>query len=163
MQLPEKRAVLAALDASLLAQIDAATARARAIAESAVHEEARSEDSHDTRATEESYLARGQAQRVADLEMDRATLRSLVPLDFRAGRPIAGTALVALEDEDERVIVVLLAPGAGGQTVTVGGTTVRVVTPSAPLAQALLGKEEGDDVEVKAGRTAKEYVIVAVA
>ncbi|MCO4774139.1 MAG: GreA/GreB family elongation factor [Deltaproteobacteria bacterium] len=162
MQLPDKRAVLAALDTSLLGQIDAATARARAIAESAVHEEARSEDSHDTRATEESYLARGQAQRVADLEMDRATLRSLVLQDFSDGRPIAGTALVALEDEDEAVMIVLLAPSAGGQTVVLQGVTVRVVTPSAPLAQALLGKEEGDDVAVRAGRTAKEYVIAAV-
>jgi len=163
MSLPQKRAVLAALDATLVAQIEAATSRARAIAESAVHAEARSEDSHDTRATEESYLARGQAQRVADLELDRAALRSLVLLDFAQGRPIAASALVALEDDDENRLIILLAPAAGGQTVQVDGVTIRVVTPGAPLAQQLLGKGEDDEVQVAAGRKVTEYTVVSVA
>jgi len=160
--LPDKSAVIAAIDADLLHQIEAATARARAIAESAVHDEARSEDSHDTRAIEESYLARGQAQRVADMELDRATIRSLVPLDFSKGRPIAATALVALEDDSEQCLVVFLAPAAGGLSVEVEGTTVRVVSPQAPLGSAVVGKSFDDDVEVKAGRTHREYSIVAV-
>jgi transcription elongation GreA/GreB family factor len=162
MTMPDKNEVLLALDAELAAQIEAAAGRARASAESAVHEEGRAEDEHDTRAIEESYLARGQAQRVADLELDRAALRSLVPLDFKAGRPIASSALVELEDEDGRRIVVLLAPAAGGLSVSVGGTTVRVVTPKAPLAQALLGKVLDDDVEVGVGDSSREYVVVGV-
>lgn len=160
--LPDKSAVIAAIDADLVRQIEAAAARARAIAESAVHDEARSEDSHDTRAIEESYLARGQAQRVADMEMDRGTIRSLVPLDFSQGRPIASSALVALEDEDEQILVVFLAPAAGGLSVQVDGTTVRVVSPQAPLGGAVVGKSVDDEVEVRAGRTQREYTIVEV-
>jgi len=160
--LPDKDAVCSALDAELARQIEDAKRRAKAAADSATHEESRSEDKHDMRSTEESYLARGQAQRVADLEVDRATLRSLVKLDFADGRPIAASALVALEDDDGNELVVLLAPAAGGQTVDVGGVTVRVVTPSAPLAQALVGKEEGDAVEVRAGRRVVEYEITEV-
>lgn len=160
--LPSKDAVFAALDGALAEQIEDAKRRAKAAADAATHEESRSEDKHDMRSTEESYLARGQAQRVADLEVDRATLRSLVKLDFASGRPIAASALVALEDEDGGELAVLLAPAAGGQTVAVDGVRVRVVTPSAPLATALLGKEEGDAVEVHAGRRVVEYEITEV-
>lgn len=160
MELPAKDAVFAAIDAELTRQIAEATRLARVAAESAVHEESRSEDQHDTRATEASYLARGQAQRVADLELDQATLRSLQRHDFSNGRPIASSALVALEDEDENVLVVLLAPAAGGVGVTVDGVKIRVVSPGAPLSEALLGKEVDDDVDVP-GRT-QEYVVLAV-
>ena len=162
LMLPDKEAVFAALDEVLMRQIDDAKRRAKASADAATHEESRQEDKHDMRSTEESYLARGQAQRVADLEMDRATLRSLVRLDFRDGRPIASSALVALEDADEDLMVVLLAPAGGGQSARVQGVDVRVVTPTAPLARALVGKEEGDEVLVIAGRSTREYEIVGV-
>jgi transcription elongation GreA/GreB family factor len=140
-----KRALLDAVDAQLTDEITSAQSRARAAAASATHEESRPENDKDTRAIEESYLARGQAQRVADLEDERAQLRSVVRgAEFEIA---AVGALVALEDEDgERLL--FLAPAGGGRKVQLDGLQVQLVTPSAPLGEALVGKEEGDEVEL---------------
>ena len=95
----DKSELLQAFVAQLAAEVERMAAQARATAASATHDEARAEDSKDTRAIEESYLARGQAERVVDLQIDLQTLRSLRPESF-VGRPIAATALVEIEDDD---------------------------------------------------------------
>lgn len=158
----QKPQILAAAIASITETLTGSRSRARETAESATHDEARQEDQHDTRAIEESYLARGQAQRVADLELEVATLRSL-PLQDYADRPVAAGALVTLEDEDEATRIVFLSPTSGGLTVVVDGQEVQFVTPASPLGRALLQAEEGDEVSlVVRGRTLN-YTVVDVA
>src|SRR4051794_4441922 len=50
------------------AEYQALVKSAKAAHEAATHEESKSEDKHDTRAIEASYLAHGQAMRVAEIE-----------------------------------------------------------------------------------------------
>ena len=64
----DKQQLLAALVAQLDGQVDGMSRRAREAAASATHEESRPENDKDTRAIEESYLARGQAKRAAEAE-----------------------------------------------------------------------------------------------
>ena len=74
-----------ALAGELRSRVRVATERARATARSATHAEAKQENDKDTRALEETYLAAGQAQRVAELELDLVEIRSLgtrPPSDF---------------------------------------------------------------------------------
>lgn len=114
----------------------------------ATHEEAKPENDKDTRALEQSYLARGQAMRVEALQagVAAAAIMNLAPTEVaRVG------ALLDAEDEDGEAVTYLLAPEGGG-TKLKGG--VQVVTPASPLGAALVGKRAGDEVELKvAGKT----------
>ncbi len=158
-----KSAVIAAFLSDLTTAIAEATARARATASSATHEEARSEDDKDTRGLEESYLAAGQAQRVADLELERASFRSLPTRSFGEDTPLTAGALVLLADEDGAERVLLITTASGGRSVQVDGRTITAVTPGAPLGSALLGRVIGDEVEIVVKGRTQAFELVAVA
>jgi len=143
--------------------VDKMTERARATAASAVHEESRAEDSKDTRAIEESYLAAGQAARAGELDLDRATLRALDLKPFTEGRAIAAGALVEVEDEQGESRTLLIVPRGGGRNVHFGGREITLATPASPLGGALMGATEGDEVEVLIKARARPYEIVGVA
>jgi transcription elongation GreA/GreB family factor len=127
-----------------LATLEAAHADARA---GATHEQAKPENDKDTRALEQSYLARGQAARIETLKAGIAALSAMSLADGEVGR--LGALIDAEEDDAE--VCFFLAPEGGG-TKLKGG--VQVVTPASPLGRALLGKRAGDEVELKlAGKT----------
>ncbi|HEU4732761.1 MAG TPA: GreA/GreB family elongation factor [Kofleriaceae bacterium] len=153
----------AALQAELARQLEAALELARrahaAATEGAIHTEARAENAKDTRGLEQSYLARGQAQRVAELEAALAAVGALAVRAFAEGDPIALGAVVAIEDDGEPKRL-FLAPHGGG-SVLAGG--VQVVTPSAPLGRALLGRRIDDEVELRLPAGLRTLVIVDVA
>ena len=154
------KVTFAALREELLARLSEALDAARkshaAAVEGATHSEARSENDKDTRGLEQSYLARGHAQRVAELDAALAMTTAL-----RAAEPVNGGAgpgsIVTLQDDDDVKTTYLLAPGGGG-LVLAGG--VKVVTPSAPLSRAMVGKRVDD--EVKLGEGGKSFTVVAL-
>lgn len=158
----DKTAVLAALREQVEADLRAAVESQRATHEAATHEESRPENDKDTRALEASYLARGLAQRVVDLTATKAAFTALSHAVLDDDTPVAAGALVVLEDEDARESVYFVAPSGGGLRVQIAGTDVRVVTPQAPLGEALLGKRRGDDVELRTPLGLREMVIVDV-
>ena len=127
--------------------------------EGATHEEAKPENDKDTRALEQSYLARGQAQRVEDLRAAVAAVQRMRSSPFTAQEPIAVGALVTAEEGD-RLLTLLLAPhGAGSR---LAGGSVQLVTPRSPLGEALLGKQAGDSCEVLVGGKKRELTVVSV-
>ena len=137
-----------------------ATARAAhaAAVEGATHSEARAENDKDTRGLEQSYLARGQAQRVAELEAELAEVIALALRTFAPGDPIALSALVTI-DEDGARHRWFIAPRGGGCMLA---GDVAVVTPASPLGRALLGKRVDDDVEVRLPGRVRDFTIVAI-
>lgn len=147
MKTPSRKALkeeLLGLLEQTLSTLEAAHADAR---EGATHEQAKPENDKDTRALEQSYLARGQAMRIETLKAGIAALGTMSLSEGVVGRV---GALISAEEEDGEVWF-FLAPEGGG-TKLKGG--VQVVTPASPLGQALLGKREGDEVELKlAGKT----------
>ncbi len=158
----DKRALLSSLVAELGRRTGDMRRRAKAVAASATHEEARPEGDKDTRAIEESYLARGQAARAAEAETDLQMLSSLDCQSFEDDRPIAATAVAGIEDEDGNVKVVLLLPVAGGVVLESQGIDVHVVTPTSPLGRGLLGKTVDDDFEVSVRGTSRCWTVMAV-
>jgi len=153
----------ATLKAELVATLEAALATARgaheAALEGATHTEARAENAKDTRGLEQSYLARGQAQRVAELELGLAQVVALEVRAFGARERIAVGALVTLdEDGDEQHV--LLAPHGGGTTLA---GDVQVVTPSSPFGRTLLGKRADDEVEIQLPGRVRALGVVTVA
>ena len=136
------------LKTELLAALEAQLASARSSHEAAVSaatdDEARPENDKDTRGLEQSYLARGHAQRVGELETAIAVVGTFAPRAFGDTDPIALGALITFE-EDARRRTLWLAPHGGGIELT---GDVTVVTPTSPLGRALLGKRVDDDVEL---------------
>src|SRR5690554_8181441 len=100
LQSIDKASVKARLLRDLTARLERMIASANETRRGAVHEESRPENDKDTRGLEASYLARGQAQRVADLEDERRRIEAFKPRSFAEGDPIALSALVELERED---------------------------------------------------------------
>ncbi len=147
------------LRSALLARLeeDLATARAShaAAIEGATHEEARPENDKDTRGLEQSNLARGLAQRVAELEAAVAAI-PVMKLDV-ATKVSIGALVTTDEDGEEQQFFVA---GHGGGLELLGGITV--VTPSSPIGRALLGKREDDDCEVIAGGRRRTLVITKI-
>ena len=161
---PTARATLsrAALKPELLARAQAAldTARAAhaAAVEGATHSEARAENDKDTRGLEQSYLARGLAGRVAELEGALSAIAQL-PEGGGGARTTVG-ALITAEAGDGKRVRYFLAPWGGGEVLT--GDVV-VVTPSSPIGRALLGRELDDDVEIQRPGGARTLTITAIA
>ena len=95
-----RRRSKADLKRELLTQLEAQLATARAAhaaaTEGAISDEARPENDKDTRGLEQSYLARGHAQRVADLDAAVAVVEKMLtgPLDR-----VAVGALVVVEED----------------------------------------------------------------
>ena len=147
MKKPARKALKAELLEILQATLDTLEAAHAAAREGATHEEAKPENDKDTRALEQSYLARGQALRIEALKAGIAALSTMSLAEGEVGRV---GALLQVEEEDAEVWF-FLAPEGGG-TKLKGG--VQVVTPASPLGRALLGKSTGDEVELKlAGKT----------
>jgi len=131
-----------ALLASLEAQLETARAAHAAAAEGAFHEEAKPENDKDTRGLEQSYLARGQAARVAELEHAIVTVTALTTAT--STRVALGALVTVDEDGSERTLYI--APAGGG--LALAGGAVTVVTPASPVGRALLGKVADDEAEV---------------
>jgi transcription elongation GreA/GreB family factor len=147
-----KQALLARAQAAL----ETARAAHAAAMEGATHAEARPENDKDTRGLEQSYLARGLAARVAELE---GALTAIALLAEAATARSALGALVTAVDDDGKAHRYFLAPWGGGEALP-GGVTV--VTPSSPIGQALLGREPDDDVEIQRPGGARTLTITAI-
>jgi transcription elongation GreA/GreB family factor len=152
----DKAALLAELIAQLAAALDSAQRAHAAALEGATHSEARAENAKDTRGLEQSYLARGQAQRVAELEAGLAAVTALAVRRFAPGDPIALGAVVTVDDDGEPRRL-FIAPHGGGSALAGG---VQVVTPSSPLGRAVLGKRIDDEVELRLAGGLRSLVVV---
>lgn len=155
--IPDKTKVVLALRAALAAELAAVESIAATTRDEVGSDETRQEGKYDTRSTEASYLARGQAWRID-------ALRRLVSwFDLIRPQPMECVqlgALVALDGPRQDLIFV--AP-VGGASAAVDGHRVRVISPAAPLYQAMADLEAGDefDVETPRGRVSWEIVYVA--
>ena len=159
----DKAAVLAALRARLEADLAAITASQQETQAGATHEESRAENDKDTRALESTYLARGLAQRVADLQAAASALATLRLRRFEDDAATALTALVEVEDEDGERARYFIAPVGGGLRVEVAGVAISVVTPQSPLGGALLGRHCDDEIALATAAGRKTLTIVDVA
>lgn len=157
----DKKRILALLCESVGADLATMSAAQRQVVDGATHEENKPENDKDTRALEQSYLARGQAQRVVELQDSLNKLKALELRSFSATSAIGLSALVSVDDGRD-VVHYFIAPAGGGVRVSSASGEVRVVTPQSPIAQALLGKHEGDDLDVRTPQGVSECSIVSV-
>lgn len=155
------RVIQAVLD-RLSTERETLIASARAAHEAATHSESAAEDQYDTRGLEASYLAGAQAQRVAELE-NRLQLFQSMKTSVSALRceTVEIGALVTLELSGKPMHYFLVGEG-GGLSVQVDGKTVNLITPQAPLAELLLGRQAGDEVDLEIQGQWREYQVLEV-
>jgi transcription elongation GreA/GreB family factor len=158
----DKRAILSAFLEQIAGDIARATEAANRTRNDATHEEARPENDKDTRALETSYLARGQALRVVELEKAERQVRFMTLRDFGPDDGIDVSALVEIEADDGVKTWYLIVPAAGGRTIQFEGVTIDLLTPEAPLGRALIGRMSGDDLELRVSGRERELAILTV-
>ena len=158
---PSKARLIERLRELLHEEHAAAERLARETAEAANHPEARPENDKDTRKTELSYLAAGQAARAQELEAALARVSALEYRSYTDHDAFAVGALVTLDygNKERRV---LLCPGGGGLKLSDERGEISVVTPQSPLGRELLGKHVGDSLELTVEGRLRDIDIVGV-
>ena len=143
----------------LNAELVALTRAAQGAFAAATDPDSKAENKYDTRTLEASYVARGQAQRVAELQEAVRAFGTLSGNPLESGASITLGALVSLSLPGE-VAHYFLGPFAGGTEVLHEGQEVVIITPAAALGQKLIGKRIGDAVAMQPGVSAKVVAVV---
>lgn len=158
---PDKREVREALRQSMQMALAAVAHAAKDAAAGATHEENRAEGDKDMRATEQSYIARGQAMRAEEMAEHYQRLESFDFPNFSARDVIGPGALIrVLIDASPRLF--LMVPWGGGTEIAVGNTKITVISPASPVGRALLGRRVGDDFELAIKGAMREWEIDAI-
>ncbi len=157
----DKQQILDFLASKMETELEQAISAAKAAHADAINEESKPENQYDTRALEASYLARGQAQRVADLKEALFTFKKMQIVTFNQVKPISATALIEVESNEKKMVLFFM-PTGGGHSIVINGLQIHVVTPKTPLGSALLEKVVGDVVLVELGKSTTEYEILSV-
>ncbi|WP_098467659.1 GreA/GreB family elongation factor [Pseudomonas lurida] len=143
----------------LSVDLDIAQRAAQTAYETATHVENIAENKYDTLGLEASYLAAGQAKRVEEIKQALALCQTMALRAYDDQRGIEIGALLGLEDEHGRQQWLFLAPDAAGLKVDVVGQPVTVITPRSPLGKSLLGKFEGDEVEILVAGARQHFTV----
>lgn len=146
----DKAEVVVALLVTLRDELSSLERLTQAARDEATSPESRPENKYDTRATEASYLAVGQGQRMV-------ALRRLVAFFDTDGR----VDLYGLEG-GKGAAWFLLAPDGGGRRVRVGAHDVVVVTSESPVGGALVGCQVGDSVRIGPPGAQLDYEVVSL-
>lgn len=149
-----KQAVLDQLRAVLQADLDTLTRAAQGAFAAATDPDSKAENKYDTRTLEASYIARGQAKRVVELQEAVQAFSALSGVELDEGSTASLGSLVALEGPDGRDHY-FIGPSEGGTEVVHEGREIVVITPSSPLGQKLVGRRVGDDIAIRPGAVAK--------
>jgi len=129
--------------------------------EAATHAESKAENKYDTRGLEAAYLADGQRRRLHEIETALAAYRNLQAGVSSDGRVRVGALLCLDHDGAERWF--FLGPDAAGLKLQHDGREILVITARSPLGQGLLGREVGDEVELRVHGQLQRYEVLQIA
>ncbi len=154
-----KQAVLDQFRAVLNAELASLTRAAHDSFAAATDPDSKAENKYDTRTLEASYVARGQAKRVAELREAVQAFAAMSGNALDPGAAVTVGALVTLETPEE-LAHYFLGPFAGGTEIVHEGQEVVVITPASPLGQKLVGRREGESIALRPGVTARVAAVV---
>jgi transcription elongation GreA/GreB family factor len=157
-----KQQVLQRIIEKLEVDLDVAVRAAQTAYETATHEENIAENKYDTLGLEASYLAAGQARRVEEIRQSLALYQSLVLKAFDEVRGIQSGDLIVLESASGAQQHLFLGPDAAGLKISVDDISITVITGKAPLGQNLLGKFNGDEVDISVNGSRQSFEITRV-
>ncbi|MEI6860077.1 MAG: transcription elongation factor [Shewanella sp.] len=178
----DKRLIFDRIISGLELAKQAAISAVKQAHETATHSETVAKSKYETFGLEASYLAHGQALRVAKFDAELLAYRSLNLYSFFDEFGIDLSALVTLEDESGIESTYFIGPGAPGMKIDLEIDKkaainldkechklldkelqmVIVITPSSPMGQSLMGKYLDDSMQLNIGEQLKVYVITGV-
>ena len=156
-----KRTLIRKIIARLTEELAVYFRAAQASRAEATHEQSRAENKYDTRGLEASYLARGQSKQAAEIQGAIAAFEKLDARRFGPGEPIDVGAFVELEFDGEKMAY-FIGPRAGGTEVLHQKREILVITPQSPLGEQLLGKKQGEVLELNLAGAQNQYRVTAV-
>jgi len=142
----DKQALFDSVIAQLASDIQIVEQAVEVAIDTATHKDCLGSSKYETMGTEASYLAKGQGERLLELQRALAYFKQLKP---ESSKSIQLTSWVVLEDENGKSQSLLMAADAGGLKVSYDKQIVTVITPQAPLGKSLMGKTVGDTIELK--------------
>ncbi len=152
--------LIARVIARLAADLASLTTAARATHAEATDEENKAEDKYDTRGLEASYLAMGQSKAAEEAAQSVTQFTALPVRDFLPAEPVSLGALVVLEDKAQSCY--FIGPRAGGTEIEHQGRTIMVITPQSPLGRQLMGRKQGDTLQVDLGGKRCDQLVALV-
>jgi len=156
-----KRALIKKIVARLTEELEVYFRAAQASRAEATHEQSKAENKYDTRGLEASYLARGQSRQAAEIQGAIAAFEMLAARKFGAGEPIEVGAFVELGFDGEKTAY-FIGPRAGGMEVFHDKREVTVITPQSPLGEQLVGRKQGDVLQLNLGGAHNQYKVTVV-
>lgn len=135
---------------------------ARVAHETATHEENIAENKYDTLGLEAAYLATGQARRAEAIRHAIAQWQKFRPSPYDASKGIELGALVCMVDAQDMHQQFFLGLDGGSMKLDCGDQIVQVISCESPLAKAMLGKSEGDEVSIQIAQTVQVYEVLWV-
>ncbi|WP_101758604.1 transcription elongation factor GreAB [Oceanicoccus sp. KOV_DT_Chl] len=147
----------------LQSELNTAIAASQQAHASATDNENVAENKYDTLAVEAAYLAHGQSMRIAELQQAILSYQQFQPAEFNQQSTIALGALVSVENNNTgKIQQVFLGPAAGGLLLTHNHKTIHLITRTAPLALALLGKNIDGEIQLNSHGQLQDFTIVDI-
>ena len=156
-----KQILIRNIIARLATELELYQKAARSARSEATDEQSKAENKYDTRGLEASYLARGHSRQAAEIEQCIKAFESLPVRAFSPSDPIDLGALVELGGGGERTFY-FIGPRAGGTEIRQGEQEVLVITPESPLGQQLMGKKQGDQLQIVVTGLRKQFRIGSI-
>jgi transcription elongation GreA/GreB family factor len=160
-EIMNKNALVKKVIAHLTAELESYGKAARAAHAEATHEQSKAENKYDTRGLEASYLARGQSKQMAEVAQAIDEFQKMAVRSFGPAAPIELSAVVEMDGNGERSFY-LIGPRAGGTEISHDKKTIMVLTPQSPMGEKLMGRKQGDQVEMQFGAMSERYRVISV-
>ena len=154
--------LVSAIIEKLQLELSTAVAASQQAHDSATHSENIAANKYDTLAVEAAYLAHGQSTRITELKQSIIFYQNFQRPIFNARGTIQLGALVCIEDDQGQQWRFLIGPTAGGLSIDSEQGAIQVITPGAPLGQALMGKSVDDELDWQNNRGNQSFTIVDI-
>ena len=155
--------IINSLKQRLADELDALESVANQTREEVGSSETKSEGKYDTRSTEASYLARGQAWRIAGLRQLAAWFGNLAcEATFQS---VEVGALVEVTRDGGGSRFIFLAPAGGlKSSVDIDGDAIRVevISQSSPMGSAMIGLNVDDCFEVESPKGPVDWEVLRI-
>jgi len=156
----DKHHIVACIIRQLETDILIAEQAVKTACDTATHKDCLGSSKYETMGTEAAYLAHGQGLRLLEIKHALAYFKQLKLPEPTSS--IALCSLLTLNNEQGQQQHLWIAGDAGGLEIRHNKKTITVITPQSPLGRALLGKAQGDDVEIRIAGKQHCYEISAV-
>lgn len=156
-----KHAVVEAIIEEITREIDVMRAAADAATQATTHSESKAEDHHDTRSTEASYLARGQFERLSQLENLLTYFKNLEPKVFEP-TTLASVGSLALLEHNKQKQWYFVSAKPGGTRCQVSHQTILVLSIHSPLGEELVGCKKGDSLQIEGPKGDMHYDVLEI-